>query len=322
MAAGSDARVGIAAESTYGTRVAPSRFLPLTAEDLGFAHNRAYSNPISTGIWGRPSRVVGGVGSGSISGDVMTVGMSFLINGLHGGTVTPAQLGGTPAYGHTHTLSSPPSKSYSIQVQTPPVSSSTLIPHDMLGVMFGGITISWAAGGLVSFEIPTVYQALDLGQSNATFVAPAAYDLFDFQGATLTIGGVAQTDIIGDGSLTISYPLRDDAYALGSSGKIRKPVLTDKPTATIETSADFEDNTHINRTVNNSVNDVVLKFEGDTISGSYKETFQVTLPDCVSTTNRATVSTAGPLEQGLSLEMASSTGDAPTIYIISTETTI
>jgi hypothetical protein len=228
----------------------------------------------------------------------------------------------TTAYKATHTLDSPPSKSFSIQVQTPPVTSATLVPHDMTGVMFGGITFSWSSGGVLSFEIPVVYQDLDLTRSNATYSAPASYSLFPFSGGSLTIGGVAQTSIIGDGSITISYPLRDDAFALGTSGKIAKPVLTDKPTATITTTADFEDNTHISRTVNNSVNDVVLKFEGATIASTYKETVEITLPDCISQTNRPTVSGPGPIQQGLELVAASATNDPPVIAITSVETTV
>ena len=282
----------IGKETTYGTRVAPTRFLPLTSEDLGFTPVRSTSNPISTGLWGRVSKVTGGVGGGAVSGDVMTIGMLYLVDALHGATITPTLLGGT-SYQHVHTLSSPPSKSYSVQVQNPPVSSATLIPHDMLGVVFAGLTISWAAGGLVSFQFSTVYRELDLTQSNASFVAPASYNLLGVHGASLSIGGVAQTDIIGDGTLSIAFPLRNDAYALGSGGKIHNPVLTDKPTATLETSADFEDNTHLQRTLDNTSGDVVLKFEGQTISGAYKETFEVTVPDMVSSTNRALVSGPG-----------------------------
>jgi hypothetical protein len=191
MAAGSDASVGIAKESVYGTRVAPSRFLPLTAEDLGFTYNRYSSPAIGTGMWSRPSIVTTQVGSGSITGDAMTQGLSFLVNGLHGNTVTPVQQSTTTAYKATHTLDSPPSKSFSIQVQTPPVTSATLVPHDMTGVMFGGITFSWSSGGVLSFEIPVVYQDLDLTRSNATYSAPASYSLFPFSGGSLTIGGVA-----------------------------------------------------------------------------------------------------------------------------------
>jgi hypothetical protein len=247
MPAGFDARIGIAKETTYGTRVAPARFLPLTAEDLGFNVGRYFSPAIGTGMWGHPSVVTTKVGSGSISGDVPTVGFSYLVDGLHGNTVTPVQQAATTAYLHTHTLNSPPSKSYSVQVQTPPVTSTTLVPHDMTGVMWGGLTLSWSAAGVLSFSFPAVYQNLDTAQTLATYTAPSAYSLFGFQGGSLSFGGSAETNIIGDGSLTIAYPMRDDAFKLGTAGLIAKPVITDKPTATLSTTADFEDNVDLLR---------------------------------------------------------------------------
>jgi hypothetical protein len=75
---------------------------------------------------------------GPLAGEVPTTGFGYLLNGLHGNTVTPVQQAATTAYLQTHTLSSPPtSKSYSIQVQMPPVTSSTLVPIDYTGVTFG-----------------------------------------------------------------------------------------------------------------------------------------------------------------------------------------
>src|SRR4051794_11203733 len=103
MAQGADARVGIALETTYGTRVAPARFLPLTAEDLGYTYNRYNSPAIGTGRFARPSIITTQVGSGSISGDVTSTGMGYLFQGLHGNTVTPVQQGATTAYLQTHT---------------------------------------------------------------------------------------------------------------------------------------------------------------------------------------------------------------------------
>jgi len=320
MASGFDARIGIARETTYGTRVAPSRFLPLTAEDLGFEYSRYFSPAIGTGMWGRASVLTTAVGSGSISGDVPTTGFGYLLDGLHGNTVTPTQLGGTAAYEQVHSLSTPPSKSYTVQVQTPPVTSATLVPHDMLGVMLSGATFSWSPGGVLSFEMPAIVRELDLSQANAAYSAPAGYSLFSFQGGRVEIGGVLEGNIIGDGSLEIGYSLRDDAFSLGSAGRIAKPVLTDKPSASGSFTADFNDNTNLNRVVDNTIADVVLRFEGATIAGVNKFTFELTIPDCVFTSDRPTVSDPGPVQQTVRFESASSTNRPPVIRYVSTDT--
>jgi hypothetical protein len=322
MASGFEARVAMSKEVTYGTRVAPARFFPLTAEDLGFTFNRYFSPAIGTGMWGRPSVITTKVGAGSLSGDVTTTGFGFLIDGLHANTVTPVQDAATTSYLQTHNLSTSPSKSYSVQVQTPPVTSSTLVPHDMTGVMFGGITLSWSAAGVLSYEIPVVYQNLDTAQSNVSYVAPAAYDLYPFMQGSITIGGVLEANIIGDGSLTIAYPLRDDAFALGTTGTIAKPVITDKPSITGSFTADFNDNTNLTRVINNTIADVVLKFEGATIASTYKYKIEVTAPDCVFTSPRPTVGDPGPVQQPVEFQTASATADVPSIAYRSTDTVL
>ena len=322
MASGFDARVAMSKETVYGTRTAPARFFPLTAEDLGFTFNRYFSPAIGTGMWARPSIVTTRVGSGSISGDVTTTGFGFLLDGLHPNTVTPVQQAATTAYLQTHNLDASPSKSYSVQTQMPPVTSSTLIPHDMTGVMIGGATFSWGGAGVLSFQFPTVYQNLDLAQTNVAYVAPAAYNLFSFSQGSITIGGLAEANVLGDGNIELAYPLRDDAYALGTGGTIAKPVITDKPTCTGTFTADFNDNANLNRVVNNTIADIVLKFEGSTIATTYKYMFELTVPDCVFTTQRPTVSGPGPVQQTITFTAASSTGDAPVIKYQSTDVTL
>lgn len=322
MATGADARVAISKETVYGTRVAPARFLPLTSEDLGFTINRYFSPVIGIGRWARPSVITTKVGTGSLSGDVPTTGMGIVLQGLHGNTVTPIQDAATTSYTQTHTLDTPPNKSFSIQVQNPPVTSSTLVPHDMTGVVLGGLTVSWTAAGVLSFQIPTVYQNLDTTQTLVTYVAPTAYSLFGFQLGSVTIGGATETNILGDGSLTIGMTLRDDAFALGTGGTIAQPVESGKPTGSGTFTADFNDNTNLLRTLNNTTADVVLKFEGATIASTFKYTFQVTLPDCVFTTGRATVSDPGPLQQTVTFEAASSTNRPPVVLYRSTDTTL
>ena len=322
MASGFNARVAISKESTYGTRVAPARFLPLTAEDLTYEENRYFSPAIGTGMWARPSVVATQVGRGSLTGDVTTTGFGYLLDGLNGNTNTPVQNGATTAYTTTFNLDTPPNKSFTFQVQTPPVTSNTLVPHEMQGTMFGGITLSWSAAGVLSFQIPTVYQTLDLAQPLVSYVAPSAYDLFSFQQGSLTVGGTLESNIIGDGSITIGYQLRDDAFALGSNGKIAQPVINDKPTAEGTFTADFNDNTNITRVTNNTTADVVLKFTGATIASTFHYEIIVTLKDCVFTTQRPTVGGPGPVQQTVTFTSASSTGNYPSIVYTSTGATL
>ena len=125
--------------------------------------------------------------------------------------------------------------------------------------------------------------------------------------------------MLGDGNIEIAYPLRDDAYALGTGGTIAKPVITDKPTITGTFTADFNDNANLNRVVNNTSAAIVLKFEGTIDRDHYKYMFELTIPDCVFTTQRPTVSGPGPVQQTITFTGASSTGAPPVIKYMSTD---
>src|SRR5690349_20485542 len=110
MASGNDARLGIAKETTYGTRVAPTRFYPFTAESLAYEYNKYRSQALGMGRWTRPAIRTTSMGTGNIEGEVPTTGLGYLLDGLHGNTVTPVQQAATTAYVQTHTLDSAPSK--------------------------------------------------------------------------------------------------------------------------------------------------------------------------------------------------------------------
>lgn len=322
MASGNDARLGIVKETTYATRVAPTRFFPFTAESLAFQYNRFFSNALGAGRWTRPSITTTKAGTGSLNGEVPTTGFGYLLQFLHGNTVTPVQDAATTSYTQTHTLDTAPDKSATIQVQTPPVNSAVLVPQDLLGVMFGGLTLSWDAAGVLTWEMPCVINNLSTAETLATYTAPTAWSMLSFAGGSLTIGGVAQTDITGSGSINIGFNLRDDAFALGTSGTMAKPAETAKPTAGGTFTADFTDLTHFNRVVQDTSGDVVLKFEGATISGAFKYTMQVTIPACKFTSPRPQVSGPGIVSQEVAFENSAPTTQPPVLIYRSTDTVL
>jgi hypothetical protein len=323
MASGNDMRWGISIpETTYGTRVAPTRFFGLNSEDVGYEFNRYFSPVLGTGRWARPSIVTTSAGTGSITGDVPTTGFGWLLNGLHNNTVTPTIQGAGPAMLQTHTLDTPVARSYTIQVQVPPVNTSTLLPNDLYGCVFGGVTFSWDPGEVLRFELPIIARELNTAQTLATYTPPAAYNLLSFKGGQILVGGTPEANVVGGGNMAIAYNLRDDAFALGSSGLMAKPVETDKPTATGTFTADFNDLTNLNRVTGDTSADVILRFEGITLNATFKEMLEVTIPDAKFTSPRPTVGGPGPVQQEVSFSNASSTGDAVVIKYISTDSVL
>src|ERR1044072_5765192 len=98
MASGNDARLALSLESTYGTRVAPARFIPFMSEGLTYEYNKYRSQALGMGRWQRPAIRTTSGGTGDIKGEVPTTGFGYLLNGLHQNTVTPVQQAATPAY--------------------------------------------------------------------------------------------------------------------------------------------------------------------------------------------------------------------------------
>jgi hypothetical protein len=320
MATGNDSRIAISKEVTYGTRVAPARFFPFTSETLGYTYDKYESQALGVGRWTRPKIRTTSGGEGAIAGEVPTTGFGFFLDALHGNAVTPVQQGATAAYLQTHTLDTAPSKSYSIQVGTPPINASTLVPHDLLGVMFGTLELSWEQ--VLTFSMSASIQALDVSQSNVSYVAPAGWSMLSFRGGSLSIGGVSQTELIGGGSLTIGSELRTGVHYLGSGGLMAKPVETAKPTASGTCTADFTGNTHLSRTINDTIADVILRFEGATIAATHEFALEVTIPDCEFTSPRPTVEGPGPVAQPIAFSNASTTGDPVVITYMSTDVTL
>lgn len=320
MPSGNDARLGMAVESTYGTRVAPTRFFPFTAESLAYTFNKYRSRALGTGRWTAKEITTTMAGEGAVEGEVTTTGMGFLLNLLHGNVVTPVQQAATTAYLQTHTLDTAPSKSVTIQSQTPPVNAVSLVPHDLLGCMARGLSLSWDE--VLTFSLPFAIQGLDIAQSLATYAAPTNWNLFSFRQGQLKIGGATVADIIGGGTLDIAFEQRTDAHYFGGSGKMAKPIESGKPTAGGSVTVDFSDNTHLNRTINETIADVVLLFEGATIATTYKFTFEVTIPQCAFRVNRPTVGGPGPVQQAVAYTNADSAGGPPVIRYISTDTAL
>jgi hypothetical protein len=189
--------------------------------------------------------------------------------------------------------------------------------------VFGGLSLSWSPGAVLKYSIPMVVRELNTAQTLATYTAPTAWAPLAFQGGALTIGGVAEANIVGDGSLTLGFNLRDDAFALGTSGLMAKPVETDKPSASGQFVADFNDLTNLNRVTGNTTGDVVLTFTGGTIVGTYKYFFEITLKDCVFTSPAPNVDGPGPVQQTVTFTSAPSVAaNVPVIRYQSTDTSL
>ena len=319
MSTGLNMQVMAAKETTYGTRAAPTRTFEVTDDAIGWDINYYVSQGLGAGLWRRRRVQTTQTGGGTLPQEVPTVGFGFFLDLLHNETVTGVQQGATTAYLQTHPLASAPAKSATIQIGRPSTDGTTR-PFDYLGCMLSGIEFAWEPAGVLMATPTIVAREQQTNQTLATKTNPTSTGLFSFKGGSVTIGGSAVADIVGGGSVAVNWPLRDDAFPLGSSGLIKKPLPNDRPSMTGSFTADFTDLTHYNRVTGGTLADVVLLFEGNTISGAFKEKIQITVPDAGFNGPPPQVSGPGPLQQTVSFENASTTGDAPEIQYQSTDT--
>lgn len=314
MASGIDVRICAAKEAVaYGTRAAPSRFFELTGVPFGYDVNHYESQGLGGGPWRKRRVQTTQGGDGSLPMEVPTAGFGFFLDLLHAGAPTVVQQGATTAYLQTHTLAAAPTKSATIQVQTPPVNTATLVPLDYLGVTMSGVAFAWEPAEVLTAEFTAVTRQLVTDQTLATYVAPATSGLLSFKGGSISIGGTPVADVTGGGSLAINWDLRTDAFALGTSGLMSKPIPNGLPSAGGSFTVDFNDLSHYNRVVNDTLADVVLLFEGATIASTYKEQLKVTIPNCGFDSAPPTVDGPGPVTEEITFVNASAAGAPPVV---------
>lgn len=252
LKSGLAAQLGIKAETTYGTFVAPTRFHPLISESLSEEIDRMESEGIIAG-----RRVLASeqwaAGNVSIAGDIQTElyqqGMGALLKACFGAVSTS----GSGPYTHTLTPGDLDDDSLSLQVGIPDV-AGTVQPFSFAGVKATDWELSVDAGGLVMLSTSMVAQTLVTSESLATasFGSGSATP-FTFKHASATIaGGAANVK-----KLTIagSNGLDTDRRFIGSA-TIAQPLEAELREYTGVVDLEFESLTHMNRFRN--ANEVAL----------------------------------------------------------------
>ena len=240
---GLDAFLGIGAESTYGTRVAPATFLPFTSESLALTQEFVSSQPLMNGVMVQPSglhRSSTRSVEGSIEMELYDRGMGKLLNMLHGNTVTPTTPGGgtdSRQFVHNIGLTSPVGKGLSVQVGRPDV-GGTVRPFDYTGVKVTEATISVESGGAATFALSVDGQDEKTDQTLGTPTYVAAARPFTFQDCALSIAGDVAANV-RSATVTIPLNMATDRYMLGNAGIKDQPLLNDQSAITVSASLEF-----------------------------------------------------------------------------------
>lgn len=289
MATFQDSSVGVSAESTYKTYVAPARHIEFLDETLNW--NKQVKQGQGLRVGGRVDRAARRVvpaadGGGDITLECASKGLGLLWQAALGtGTAT---LVAVSTYQHLFTLGDTP-PSLTVQVGIPEV-GGTVDAYSWLGCMVD----SWELD-IPNNDIASLKLTLDAGDLSTaqTYVAPvypaAPVNLFHFGNASFTTGtftaptstalAASVSALVDVRALTVQVNnnVRDDRYNGGGGGRKSKPTVGKRAiTGTI--TFEYDSSTYRDLILNdNTLVGLVATLTGGALSTG-NETLQVALP--------------------------------------------
>lgn len=282
IGSGLGAQIGIAAESTYGTFVAPTKFIEFTKESLVLKKTTAQSAGIAAGrLMALSSRrvVTQKEASGSIELEVTNKAMGLLLQALMGTSVTPVQQAATTAYLQTHTLADTAGKSLTIQKGVP-LTTGTVTDKTFVGCKVISAEFSCEVGGMLMCTIE--FDGKDCDETQTLAVASYSnMSPFHFGQMALKTGTYASETAL-DGvrkvSVKIERPQATDRFYANQSALKKEPISNDLVKITGSLEMDYVATTVDDLHTSDGATALVWEFVGPIIASTYAETFRIKLP--------------------------------------------
>lgn len=285
IASGVGGYFSVAAESTYGTYVAPDHHMQVDSAQLKKNKNTQLAGGVAAGMLvDRGSRrvVTTSDAGGSVKMEVGSKNFGLLLAHGMGSSATPVQQSSTAAYLQTHALGDNIGKYLSAQVGLPDL-GGTIRPYSFLGCKVSSMEFSCAVDQFLQASIDFDSQQLTEAQ---TAVSPS-YTLgnpFHFGQATVaigTFGSEATVQGVRKFDVKINRPLRNDRFYFGNSGVKKEPVSNGKVAITGSLDVDFvTKGDFADRFSTDTPFSLKITFTGANIASSFYETFSITLPAC------------------------------------------
>ncbi|WP_228988591.1 phage tail tube protein [Streptomyces sp. DH8] len=282
IGSGLGAQVGIAAEASYGTFLAPTKFIEFTKESLQLKKTTAQSAGIAAGrLVPLSSRRVltQRQASGSLEMEVTNKAMGVLLQTLMGTTVTPVQQAATSAYLQTHILADTAGKSLVIQ-KGMPLTTGAVTDKTFLGCKVISAEFSCEVGGmlLATFEI----DAKDCDETQtlavATYPAMSPFHFGQMSVKTGTYNSETALDGVRKVSVKIERPMAVERFYAGQSGLKKEPISNDQVKITGSIETDYVATTLDDLHTSDAATSFVWDFTGPTIAAGHPERFTVKIP--------------------------------------------
>ncbi|MFF9129120.1 phage tail tube protein [Streptomyces sp. NPDC014806] len=326
IGSGLGAQLGIAAETTYGTFVAPTKFVEFTKESLALKKTTAQSAGIAAGrLLALASRrvVTRREVQGSLEMEVTNKGMGLLLQALMGSTVTPVQQGAGPAYLQTHTLASTAGKSLTIQKGVP-LTTGTVTDKTFLGCKVTSAEFSCGVGEMLTSTFEVDGKDCDEGQ---TLAAASYSNMSPFHFGQMALkagafGSEAALDGIRKVAVKVERPQDVERFYANQSALKKEPIENDQVKITGNLETDYVATTLDDLHTSDGTTSLVWEFVGANIASTYYETFRVTLPAVKLDEGPPTVDGFGVVKPTFNFTALYDGTNQPKIEYISTDATL
>lgn len=323
--------LGVAAETVYGTRIAPNRFVKIRSASHNFLPNRVQGEGILTGSYGQVAshyvQTYQGA-NGTYAIDVPYRRMGVLLNTLMGGTVSPTQQAATAAYLQTHTLADTYGKSFTGQVGVP-LRDGTVKVHEIVGGKITSAEFSCEVGGVLQANLQVDAQKFDDTQTLATVSHDAGVKPFHGGQMVFKAGTYSSEAAIKIRSMsaTIERPHDTEDYVSSNSGLKAEPVLNGP--ANISGSVTVDWTTASGKAIQDWMlaltnNSVIFEWTDSTaIASTYYPTFAIDIPNVTWDGDIQGIDGPGELQSTFNWTWRDNeSGNLPKIRYMSTDTTL
>lgn len=302
VAIGTASLFGMVEEVTFGTAVAPSRWLEfLPGESLqrraNFVESQAIGGSTTRNAQAGAKRIATTQDAGgSVAMEVPSRLFGLILKHAIGGTPTSAQQGGTAAYLHTFALGAIADRSLTLQKQFRDASGTVVKALSYLGSIITAIEFTINPGdGLLrcTIEFDCRQEVDTVAAASASFVAS---NPFTYAMGTLTVAGTAVA-CARDARIRIENPMVTDRYCLGTAGLKNRPLDSAKPIVSGTFVADFENSTYYDLYKDNTAATLLLGFAGAQIATGHNSEINFSIPEIRVSGDSPTVGDTGVITQ-------------------------
>jgi hypothetical protein len=288
MAVGSGlaGQLGLKAETTYGTYVAPDRFLVGYLRGAPkFAPTRVQGGGLYAGeaaVRGERYVETTRQGTCTFTFEVSKKQAGIILAHLLGSSTTPVVQGATIAYLQTHTLAADQlGKSMTFQVGIPDT-SGTVRPYSFLGGKIQKATFACGVDEILTCDVDVDFRDLTEAQTIVAASYPTGAIPFHFKEMAVKLGTYnSEVSVTGvrKVTLTIDRPLKDDRFYAGAAGLKAEPITNGPVAISGSLDIDYVDKTlFVDRFVANTATSMVLEWVGPIIASSFNNTIRFKLP--------------------------------------------